>query len=376
MNKKNKICFILGHHPMITIGGTELQANLLINELLSRGWKVEIVSQNQIDKYNEFKNHINNSLKHYYYRKGFFSIDKFIKIFVCLLRTNSYYYYQRLGHVHTGATALYCMLFKKKMIYAIAANLFTEKDSRKKKHKYEASKFNLKYFIKLFDLHIVDQFISFGMKHSDLIITQTVFQKNKIKKNFGLDSFLLRNSYKFNDNEVQKKDNIILWVGNMHKIKQPEVFFRLIEETNYPGWTYIMIGRPHLYFELIKKNEKRERFKYLGELSFSDTIYWFKKSKILINTSFTEGFSNTFIQAWYYRSLLLSYSVDPDYLISKYKYGIYLDGKFENLKDKLSQAVNNYSQFVPLINRAYIFVKSEFDLKKNTSLFQQRISNL
>jgi glycosyltransferase involved in cell wall biosynthesis len=54
---------------------------------------------------------------------------------------------------------------------------------------------------------------------------------------------------------------------------------------------------------------------FLGEVSPFEMEKWFQETKIFLNTSSSEGFPNTFLQAWMNGVPVLSLDIDPDNLI-------------------------------------------------------------
>ena len=62
--------------------------------------------------------------------------------------------------------------------------------------------------------------------------------------------------------------------------------------------------------------QKCTNISYLGMISQEEVNALLAKASILVNTSYYEGFSNTFIQAWMRRVSVISLYVDPDRLLS------------------------------------------------------------
>jgi glycosyltransferase involved in cell wall biosynthesis len=68
---------------------------------------------------------------------------------------------------------------------------------------------------------------------------------------------------------------------------------------------------------------------YLGPIPFEETNSLLQGATLLINTSVSEGFSNTFIQAWLRNVPVVSF-VDPDGVIDRNELGICVN-TFEDL---------------------------------------------
>ena len=121
-NKKS-ICFVIPNWATrLGTGGAELQCYYLSEELLKEGWKVEILIQNRNHKV-LFGNmdFYNSSIKIHTYKRTPLRSLNIILIFIKLLKTSSSYYYNRTdAKILRGTCALYCKLWSKEMIFAIA----------------------------------------------------------------------------------------------------------------------------------------------------------------------------------------------------------------------------------------------------------------
>lgn len=368
----NKICFVLPKFVTFSTGGAELQVYFLSEEFLRNGWEVELLVSNLGNKKQITQSSFYNPriTCRFYKLHPWFRTLEFLSVFFKLFTTSSSFYYQRTDHALTGAVALYCKLFRKKMIYAVAC------DDELKKKKYAAEFLDfpynskLKKIIRSIDVKLIDYLVEYGKNNAHKVLTQTNYQKQGFENNFGRKAYLIRNSFPFRPDKKQQKENIILWVANFRPFKQADIFIRLAEALKTIGWKFVMMGEidgagqkehySRLFEEVTNKN-----FEYIGHVSYSESLDWFEKARILVNTSLFEGFSNTFIQAWVCKTLLISMNADPDLLISEKGYGI-LSGKDElQLKNAVLKATNAYNEFSDSVNAAYEFALREFDIKNN-----------
>lgn len=373
---KKKICFALPGHITKNIGGAELQVHLISEELLKRGWEVQILTHDEGRNNLKAPQYLNSNIQYFYYKqfKNIRSLE-FFSSFWNLLKTRAAVYYQRTDTPLSGAVALYCMIFRKKMIYAIA-----DADALVKKRQIlllneMKSNFFLKRFIRKADYLIQDFLIELAKKKAADILSQSIYQDELFKKTFKRKTFILPNSFSYENANAYsyEKENIILWVGNCRSIKQPEIFIRLVNEIKCPSWKFVIIGRCDLYKKMFT-TIKKQNFLYLGELSFFQTNEWFKKAKIIVNTSKSEGFSNTFIQAWFYKVIILSLNVDPDYLLSKQNLGFFANNNYSVFKNKLQDVCNNYDSYDDILTSSLNYALHTFDLNKNVNSLETIIS--
>lgn len=374
MVKKQKICFVIPNYITSLVGGAELQVYLISKELLERGWEIEVLSSYapggakiNLPQYQDDR------VKQFFYEKSKIISFEFFRVFFKLFKTNSTYYFQRTDYPLTGALALFCKLRRRKMIYWLADDNCAIKNHYSKYFNAKEYNSHIKVWIRKMDWFIVDKMIEYGKRNSHFIVSQTQFQRDQVLKNFKLKSAIIRNSYKFDQVAQIPKENIILWVGNFRKTKRPQLFTEIAQKVKINGWRFVMVGNSLDYFTEVK-DLKIDNFEYMGPQSMEQTIEWFIKSKIYISTSVLEGFSNTFIQAWYYRSFILSLSFDPDCLITNRQLGIYALNDLNKLTDFLVHYCSNEHEIEPFVSRAYEFVRSEFDIKKNTDTFIDYIS--
>ena len=106
--------------------------------------------------------------------------------------------------------------------------------------------------------------------------------------------------------------------------------------------------------------QENPQFTYMGPISFEATNNLFNEADVFVNTSKTEGFPNTFIQAWLRGVPTVSFSVDPDQFIVNYKTGLYADNRYSVLKKDLKQLLDNVQYRNELGNNAKQFASQTF----------------
>jgi len=158
----------------------------------------------------------------------------------------------------------------------------------------------------------------------------------------------------------------VLWVGNFRDVKRPEIFFQIASTFPELGWNFIMIGE-HKEWLSIRNYAVPNNIVLLGQLSYQETSTWIKKSMILINTSVTEGFSNTMLEAWFSKTLFVSLAADPDDLLGKNCLGVYAQNDIHTLRTNLQDIINDYRRYEPIINKAFHHVTKFYNIDKNTT---------
>jgi glycosyltransferase involved in cell wall biosynthesis len=360
-----RICFAIPGWVTKHTGGAELQVYLISEELIRRGWKVEVVTYRPNDKSQINNRFLNPDVNYYYYTKTKSSIFSILKAFRALIRTKSKIYYFRTDALALKVALRLLRIIKNiKLVYALAHDIDAENLS------FRDTFFSNNIFRKL-DLYFADILNHNSIKMFDKIVCQTEDQKNILKAKTRQEGEVIYNS--FNGEDVQlSKNNTILWIGNMRGFKNPEALFEILSMVNLKDWKFYIIGRNNEYIEQIKEF-KDERIQFLGEMPYEETIAYFKSAKILINTSFSEGFSNTFIQAWFYGVWIESLNVNPDSILSSNGYGRFYNNNLKELTKSTQDIIDGKLEIKQdLVDSAKNFAKDKFDLVKNVN----RLENL
>jgi len=114
---------------------------------------------------------------------------------------------------------------------------------------------------------------------------------------------------------------------------------------------------------LLEKTSKLSNLKYLGEISYEETNELLSKSSLFVNTSTTEGFSNTYIQAWMRENPVVTLNCDPDDLIKINKIGFH-SGSFKRLVKDVRYLIENEDVRREMGKRAREYAFKNHDIKK------------
>ncbi len=297
-------------------GGAERQFFIFAKYLAKYGWKVSFISQHPVSS--KFFN--NNFLNYnFIFSKFFFLNGKSFLLFLdwCLLiialfKSNSYFYVIKTpGHL-AAPMSFFCNFFKRKLVFWTQSDSDAMPEYRK----------NWSPLISL--LH------DFGLKNSNIIISQTKSQRYAYSINYNIDASIVNNiSCKITPPSLNKNipfthnDYVdVLWAGNSLPNKRYEIVIELAKLL------------PHRKFAIAMNKSDIKRFSdayitasklnnvlFLGELHPFDMENWFEKTRLFLNTSIKEGFANTFLQAWTNGVPVVSLCIDPDNIISSYGLG-------------------------------------------------------
>jgi|GEM_PF-1007077 Glycosyltransferase len=198
---------------------------------------------------------------------------------------------------------------------------------------------------------ILDIFAFLGLFLARTVIVQNEKQGEIVRKFYFKDPKKLPSIFEPLEINVTEKDGIC-WVGNVREIKRIELFLDIVR--NFKGGKFYLVGRiPERYRGLV---DGLKNLKVLGELPYSESVRVIAGSKAYINTSKEEGegFPNTFLESWYYRTLVITFDADPDGLISG-GLGVKVRDVDEALK-VISELEEDPGKFTGILERAYDYV--------------------
>lgn len=361
---KRKICFVsLGSLPLLILdeslkyaGGAELKQVLIGRELVKRGYIISFIVYNEKNE-----EHIKNFdeiiiVKSFSPSQNFSLFKKARMLWKSLKEANSDIYIQATNP--PGIVALYCFVKRKKYIKWLSSN--------KSVHLQDVTQ-RTKLITKIS--------LYFDIKLANLIIVQNGFQKEIIERRFRKKCVLIKNPTTILDNSIdlkkKKGKNLILWVGTIRSIKQPELFLDIAKML--PQYRFIMIGGAsnselELYSKIEKETRSISNLDFLGFIPHNKIHKYYLQSSIFVNTSIAEGFPNTFLESWVNYIPVASLNVDPDEVICINKLGFH-SRSFEQLVEDVDTLLKNDNLREEMATNAMQYVKSEHDIKKITDEF-------
>lgn len=327
--RKTMLC-LASFFPFST-GGAEYQTYLLAEEfkkmmnIVFLGIDSSGSHCNRIEKdgyvlYHIPKRHILRRVLGRYYILDYFKLMRLFQ------EIRPDFIYQRSGTAYTGIAAYYARKSGCKLLWHIASSSDVQP---------------LKFSIgRKFPIDLIDKkMLEYGIRHADYIIGQAHYQNKLLKKNYGREcDLIMPNMHPAPRGKIRKSEQIIvIWVGNMKRLKQPDMFIRLAREFHYhKNVSFIMIGRPAtgLYQKKLEANlNKFSNIVYLKEQKQDRVNRILAKSHVFVNTSIYEGFPNTFIQAWLREVPVVSLAIDPDDIIKDNRIGFHSRNFEQMVKD-------------------------------------------
>ncbi len=224
-------------------------------------------------------------------------------------------------------------------------------------------------FLKSLD-RIENKWVSKAFQFANTILTQNNHQQDVLRSVYRKEGVLIRqSSATCPENKIVKSGTVlnVCWVANLKPIKQPDVFMELARRfASDSSITFTMIGRPDGHYSKTASDASQSlsNFQYLGELSNDEVNERLCESHVLINTSQYEGFSNTFVQAWMRKTIVMSLNSDPDNLLSTQRIGFLLNSPDE-MENKLRELLQNRELLSEMGQKAFDYANENHSYQKN-----------
>ncbi len=358
--KNKKIVFLHPAHWKQAMGGAELQISYLAKYMKEQGCEVHFIYENRGD-YIKNDDAILHPLKKIRIRKTFgqrwFLRRKIINKILKKIQPDIIY--TRSCSSWSGIAAAYAKENNIIHIWAIAS----DKDVCKK-----GVLSLLRRPLDLIEMTMINK----AFCHAGIIISQNKFQQKKLAIHYNRKSVIIPQMVPSVEEIMIKKNAApleIVWIANLKPLKKPELFIQLTRKfKKNKTCRFQMIGRMDRdYSKLLQEaSHNLENFTYLGALPNDKVNDILCKSHILINTSDYEGFSNTFVQAWMRKVIVLSMNSNPNSILTDYKIG-FVCPTLEKLTDKLDLLINNESLRNRMAEDSYRFAIQNHSLEKNIS---------
>lgn len=223
-----------------------------------------------------------------------------------------------------------------------------------------------------------------GLRFSDYIFAQNTYQYKKLKLKYPKKKiFILHNPYFMETNTsdiLPRKDRqYIAWIGNFRYVKNLPALLNSAKKL--PNVNFKIAGLELDEIDNITKTAISElrnlnNVTFVGYLTRLEINKFLASSVALLNTSFTEGFSNTFLESWSLGvPVITTKNVNPDEIVSDYNLGSVADD-FEQLPDLLNAIIDmDANDYDKLAINCFKYVLKNHDPKKLAEKFVTYLDN-
>lgn len=376
--KKLKICFVsMSAYPLLSgkssqnVLGPDVIQVLLAKELVNYNYEVVFVTQCEelmpieciegvklinIKKDRYAISIINNGLN-------------IFRTFKAISDTKPHIFMQRGGI--PGFYSLFCKFINIRYVCQVASDAFVNRDLIDRPVKeFKLSKFGLVAFGYWLDF-----------KLADAIIVQNDYQLKMLKENFNKHGILIRKPIKIIDRirSTKAKPPIVLWVGSIAGVKQPELFLKLAEAISSARFQMIGGCSPYnqeRFNNLKERSAKLSNLEFLGVVPFHEVDDYFGQASVLVNTSMFEAYPPiAFLQAWMNYMPVVSLGENSDGILCKYNIGFH-SRSFRQLVEDVKNLLNNEWLREEMGRNGRLYVEQMHDTKKVINKYVELIDRL
>lgn len=160
----------------------------------------------------------------------------------------------------------------------------------------------------------------------------------------------------------------IAWVAQLKNYKHPEEFVELARNCNDTGLDFLMVGglAHRSYVWITEHRGTPENFHYLGSMSPNQVNGFLAASEFMVHTCEPEGFGNNFIQAWLMGKPTLSLRFDPGGLINGLELGR-VPGTIAGLTREVKVLFENKQEAELMGRRALSHARTHYDPETNVN---------
>lgn len=176
----------------------------------------------------------------------------------------------------------------------------------------------------------------YSLRKANQVVVQNQQDRENLKRRFKIDSSIIANGHRIPEIPGQNKQTI-LWVGRSAAVKGPQRFVELAEML--PDEKFVMIcqrATDDTDYDMLKSRASDVRnLEFIERVPFQAIDRYFEAAKVFVNTSDSEGFPNTFVQACKAAAAILSYGINPDRFIDTYGCGMTCDFNLQRTAEHL-----------------------------------------
>jgi glycosyltransferase involved in cell wall biosynthesis len=363
-----KICFVIPAHWEAVMGGSQYQAKLLVEHLVSLGQHSIYYLARRVPKERVSRGYELIQIASPDGLRRFGECLDTLELLRLLEKISPDVIYQRVGCAYTGISAYYAKKRQKRCVWHVA-------------HDQEVIPARWRLTRNIPFRYADKLMLEYGVRNATAIITQTQQQADYLRHYYGrkVDA-IVPNYHPLPQRVGRKSDPVktVVWVANLKPWKRPELFLRLAKDLSHrEDVRFVMIGKPMgepSWCRTIADGAARlENLRYLGEQPQEVVNEVLSEADIFVNTSVQEGFANTFIQSWLRGVPVVSLSVNPDRIFDSRSIGV-CAGNYERLKEGVVELIEKKSLREKMGEQGRKYAEGVYADARNLELLTQLIT--
>jgi glycosyltransferase involved in cell wall biosynthesis len=363
-----RLSIVTPHHPSASGGGAEFQIQCLLESLLDlQRYDISYVARS-VDPEFEPRGYRIVRIGHSSRAPRFgYGMDA-VPLYRALKALRPQVIYQRVACGYSGVCAWYARRNSARMIWHVA-------------HDTDVTGVTLDPGRNPIRRILENASIRYMIGATDHVVTQTQWQRSELERNYGRSADgIVRNFHPEPAEWIDKSGgpSTVMWVANLKRWKQPELFLDLAAALrDITGARFVMVGAEaggsgerEWNAALMQRIRRAPNVEYLGLRSQAQINQLLARAHVFVNTSLSEGFPNTFIQAWMRAVPVVSLQVDPDQVLQREVIGIRA-GTPQGLADAVRQLL-----VTPALRKEYGERARQYALREHSLRNTQQLAQL
>ncbi len=363
----NTVCVVTENHTSAVMGGAQYQSHILSNELAKAGAEVVYLAKRVDNTRTGGLNYQVQAISDAADAQRRILYRDQADLRAALGRIQPDVVYQTMRQSYTYVCAQYAKANQVPFVFHCASDM-----------DIETGLFPDQRITRAFPVLCLEHTLGLrGMKGATHHIAQNQKQADVLLSAFGLSSDLVVPPFQELKENMPEKPNgpmRVLWLANLKDVKRPELFIELAKDfVHRDDIQFLMAGRApesQRHIDALAEGERLPNFSYLGELDRDGVQREMEQAAIHVNTSFVEGFPNTFIEAWSNGAVVMTLGVDPvDQGMNARGVGFSASSMTE-LCDQISKFADNESQRLAIACQAHKYVWASHSIAWGEKLAQ------
>lgn len=223
---------------------------------------------------------------------------------------------------------------------------------------------------------ILGRLFALSLRQAAMVFAQNAIDKENLTRTMGISPRVIPNGHPLPPMQQQGRDTI-LWVGRDDPVKKPERFLDLAGAMPNEHFTLVCQTRHNdrHYADLISEAGQIANLKFIRHVPFNQIDACFQRAKVLVNTSDSEGFPNTFIQACKCSAAILSFNVNPDGFLDGFGCGLCCNGDSARLTYNLRLMLEN-NRYIEYGSNGRRYVEQHHDITKIAAEYKSIFARL
>jgi glycosyltransferase involved in cell wall biosynthesis len=176
------------------------------------------------------------------------------------------------------------------------------------------------------------------------------------------------------------REKYVAWVATLRQHKRPDVLVEIARRV--PTIRFVVCGGPTTFMTtpsyregVLQALRATPNIEYLGNVAPERAQEVIADAALLLSTSDSEGFPNTFVQAWSSGTPVVSLKIDPDGVIERLGLGA-ISGDVDRATKNITALMESTDQRDEIAQRARKFAIENYNASAVVQLFERALSSV